>query len=124
MGGGKLATVTDEEKAAAAAAEEKAKEAASAAASELAKRRHEAEADEDRTAPVRMVDLHDLRAELLGRLDTSRRAETVRHDVPAAPAPAAQGRRGGVLPGVLGGALVVVLLLVLAAWKAAKERRA
>lgn len=119
--------MTEEEKRAADAAEAEAKrkaEEASRAAAELAKRRHEAEAEEDPAAPVRMVDLHDLRTELLGRLDTSRRAETVRHAVPdPTPAPA-QGRRGGVLPGVLGGVVVVLLFLAFAAWKAAKERRA
>lgn len=108
-----------------AAAEELRKsEEASRAAAQLAKRRHETEDEGDPAAPVRMVDLHDVRAELRAELDKLKRAETVPHAVPdPTPAPA-QGRSVGVLPGVLGGAVVVLLFLAFAAWKAAKERRA
>jgi hypothetical protein len=110
--------VTDEEKAATEAdakakaeAEEKAKaEAASAAAAELAKRRHETERDEG-DAPVRMVDLHDVRAELRGEVDKLRRAAAVPHAPPAAPPVPAQRGRGGA-PWVL--VLVVVVLVAMA----------
>lgn len=104
--------MTDEEKA---AAEEKAKtEAASAAAAELAKRKAETAARADNDAPVRMVDLHDLRAELVGELAAARRAEHVPHAVPPAARAPAQPRSGGVLAGVVGGVTVFLVLLGLA----------
>lgn len=84
--------------------------AAAEAAALLARRKAEAEAVRraEGDAPVKMVDLHDLRAELRGEVEQLRRAEPVRHaPAPAAPTPA-QRRRGNALP-------VVLLVLVLAA---------
>jgi len=88
--------------------------AASEAAALLAKRGAEARAArDDGDAAVRMVDLHDLRAELRGELARARKVEAVPHAVPEPDRAPAQPARGKVLPAVVG-FLVVCLFLGLA----------
>lgn len=92
----------------------------SAAAAALAGRKAEVEAARDDDAPVRMVDLHDVRAELLGEVaKLGRRAEHVPHAVP--PTTHAPAQRPSAFRWV---ALVAVLLLVVGGVLAAARKGA
>ena len=110
--------------AAAAAAARAETERVSAAAAELARRKAAAAAEaDDSTAPCRMADLADVRAELRADLDALKRAGNVPHGVsPSTPAPA-QRRSGTVLGGVVGAVVVVVLLVVAGAIMRARGAR-
>jgi hypothetical protein len=121
--------VTEEEAKAAADKAEQDRQASEAGAA-LARRKADAEAEARtaREAPCKMVDLHDVRAEAMGAVESLRSELTgmknVRHAVPEtthAPAQKSGGGRG-FLGGILGAVLVFGLLILVAGMKARHER--